>query len=436
MAGFLGQVIISFIAGYPHVGWRRLAVVLSPTAAVYVFFSWDDRWDNGEAFVMAIMALFFTSPLLLIGRDLVNWVSHGFSEEEISKPNYSSDQFLGLYRQCCKHGIYVYAGLKDGNRRVIAITAFIIVALIASLLILSQPRHLSELEQRQVEAEAASYFGETAVNTNNDYAKNNPEMQAPTSVDKAYRPAEKTPEPTVVVSNKHVEEVPNNTTSASGLSIFNKVWTLLPIPLLIGFIIWLNRSFRRDARQSNALFLSGGLEVESQLRLTGWLKFLIQFWFVVRVIFGGILLFNDASKTDGLASEALMGVQASSWVIFAISAIVSLDAARRLQNNREPASVSFAIRALWICGPLTQMLMGAAAIIIAHGSEVVDWGKIVGNTLSSAFLAGIWTLYLTQSKQVRLVYYGQGVPLETATPEPDKGSASAPAQKTDWDEMV
>jgi uncharacterized RDD family membrane protein YckC len=97
--GFFASLIFIYIRDYPHAGWKRLALVLSPVLALFVLFYWHDEYEVAP---MAIATLLLFGPLILFARDLFMWVSNGFSEQETVAPNYSLNILQDFYRQCAQ----------------------------------------------------------------------------------------------------------------------------------------------------------------------------------------------------------------------------------------------------------------------------------------------------------------------------------------------
>ncbi|HMN14365.1 MAG TPA: DUF2569 family protein [Bellilinea sp.] len=94
-----------------------------------------------------------------------------------------------------------------------------------------------------------------------------------------------------------------------------------------------------------------------------------------------------------------------SWLIFTASAAISFSAGYRLWKIHFPESVRFAILALWLAGPLGNILYMASAFFIFGdnvGGNVI--AEMIGGTIASCVAAGIWTAYLMRSVRVRNTY--------------------------------
>lgn len=72
-----------FVATYPHRGWKRLGLVLSPFAAgiTYSALNLARGVDADLALGLGLAALVGTCPLVLGLREAVLWVSAGFDAE-------------------------------------------------------------------------------------------------------------------------------------------------------------------------------------------------------------------------------------------------------------------------------------------------------------------------------------------------------------------
>lgn len=142
----------------------------------------------------------------------------------------------------------------------------------------------------------------------------------------------------------------------------------------------------------------------------GWLGLLV----VGLTILGPLLGFSQLSNELGAAMREFPQLANNaqwqnytqvSWLIFTASASVSFAAGYRLWKIHFPESVRFAILALWLAGPLGNVLYVTSAITIfgskAGGDAIA---QMVGGTISSFIVAGIWTAYLMRSVRVKNTY--------------------------------
>ena len=111
--------------------------------------------------------------------------------------------------------------------------------------------------------------------------------------------------------------------------------------------------------------------------------------------------------------------KAIAWGIVLASAAVSFIAGYRLRNHHHPASVSFAIGALWFSGPISTALVFIASNAV-FGVKLNDFfdTSTLGAAIGSLITAVIWTAYLKMSRRVRNTYFRQlyGNPVSTHVP--------------------
>jgi hypothetical protein len=135
----------------------------------------------------------------------------------------------------------------------------------------------------------------------------------------------------------------------------------------------------------------------------GWLTLLIVVLTILGPLRGLSQMINEFQATEKAfpnlaANAAWLQYKQISWMIFAITAAISISAGYRLWKIHVHKSVRFAILALWLVGPV-----GNTAYIIA---AVVSFGSIasadmlpdmVGSLIGSGIVAVIWTAYLIRS---------------------------------------
>jgi len=142
----------------------------------------------------------------------------------------------------------------------------------------------------------------------------------------------------------------------------------------------------------------------------GWLAILV----VGLTIIGPLWGFSELStyfrksveEFPRLASNARwQNYEHASWLIFTASAVISFAGGLRLWKTHLPESVRFAIIALWLAGPLANVLYIVSAIIIFGGNVNGHFiAQMVGGIISSVIGASIWTAYLMRSVRVRNTY--------------------------------
>lgn len=147
----------------------------------------------------------------------------------------------------------------------------------------------------------------------------------------------------------------------------------------------------------------------------GGLLFLLILWltfFAPMYGFGKLTQeFSEALKqSPHLATNAqFLNYKLSSYIIFVASALTSFAAGLQLWRVYSSESVRFAILAIWLSVPFAKILNLASVLWIYR--EIAAWSNIetmiltmLGSTLSSCVVAGIWTAYLIKSVRVKNTY--------------------------------
>jgi len=164
---------------------------------------------------------------------------------------------------------------------------------------------------------------------------------------------------------------------------------------------------------------SGAREVPGERPLAGpsgiggWLLLLIVLLTVVGPIFGWMkmggefLIAEDAQPWLEYSTEWKRYKNAS-WLVFTISASVSVLAGLGLALERRTAAVTRAIVAMWVIGPGGNLLLALALpLLIFRSLDFFDESagfRIFGILVASVIIAAAWTVYLTQSKRVANTY--------------------------------
>jgi hypothetical protein len=100
------------------------------------------------------------------------------------------------------------------------------------------------------------------------------------------------------------------------------------------------------------------------------------------------------------------------WLIVAASAGISISVGYRLWKIHFRESVRFAILALWLIGPLDNVLHYMSIFFIFDIFDMNDtfvndaFAEMIGSTIGSCIVAGIWTAYLKRSVRVKNTYTG------------------------------
>jgi hypothetical protein len=151
----------------------------------------------------------------------------------------------------------------------------------------------------------------------------------------------------------------------------------------------------------------------------GWLGFLIVVLMIINPLLGFGSLSNEFHDALELFPQLenntqLKNYKQVAWLILAALASTSFAAGYRLWKIHCPESVSFAILAIWLVGPLGHVLymifIGGYLDIIftaTHFSSnvrghIID--KMFTDTIFSVMAAGIWTAYLMRSVRVKNTY--------------------------------
>lgn len=84
LVGIYGTLLafsIFWVVTYPHIGWRRLALVIGPLAGIIAGIIWTDRISNDEELMIQVtFVTVFSSVTILVARNVVEWIKRGFKE--------------------------------------------------------------------------------------------------------------------------------------------------------------------------------------------------------------------------------------------------------------------------------------------------------------------------------------------------------------------
>lgn len=149
---------------------------------------------------------------------------------------------------------------------------------------------------------------------------------------------------------------------------------------------------------------------ESIAGIGGWLGFLIVSLMILSPLAGLGRLFGEISVAEIQYPQLVANTQWSnykqaSWLILALSVAISFSAGNRLWKSHFSESVRFAILALWISGPLGNLLHLTTAVVVM-GSQAMSsaFPEMLGGIIGSCIPAGVWTAYLMRSVRVRNTY--------------------------------
>ena len=177
--------------------------------------------------------------------------------------------------------------------------------------------------------------------------------------------------------------------------------SLIPLIIVIVIIALILRKFLN--RKSKAINCTG-------TGIGGWLAFLIfglmVLWPLVQ--FGQISNeFRDTLENlPALASNPeWLQYKQISWGIFMISAIISFSAGYRLWKIHFQDSVQFAVIALWLSGPVADLIYPLVALVIFSKLTVEDaLSMAVPKLILSILSTVIWVAYLKFSVRVKNTY--------------------------------
>lgn len=92
VAGFIAALSVQYTLSYSHLGWRRLALLISPIAGVVTFIWMQDASfyssDMDRNVIFSLGAFLTAGTMLLLARNVVLWVLEGFkmpSKEFVDK---------------------------------------------------------------------------------------------------------------------------------------------------------------------------------------------------------------------------------------------------------------------------------------------------------------------------------------------------------------
>ena len=153
-----------------------------------------------------------------------------------------------------------------------------------------------------------------------------------------------------------------------------------------------------------------GLTTPNISGVSGWLGYLVVMLTILNPLLGAVKISTQfrlvAAQFPQLANNPQWkDYMQVSWVIVTAAAAICFVAGYRLWKIHFFESVRFTITALWLAGPLGNILNIISAVII-FGSNAGSgfFTQMVAGTISSAIGAGIWTTYLMRSARVRNTY--------------------------------
>jgi hypothetical protein len=182
--------------------------------------------------------------------------------------------------------------------------------------------------------------------------------------------------------------------------------SMAPLALLVLLAWAVMRSLKRSAAKTSP---ATGL-ADNSAGVGGWLLFLI-----CGLIFLGLMIGAGRINADIMAAEAqypkLSEVAAwstyktATWWSFVVVCCISCYSGYGLLKRRDQSVVRQAKVALWLIGPVANILMGLLLPLVIFG-KLESNSQIVGGLIASVIVASIWTAYLAKSKRVKETYGG------------------------------
>ena len=84
VSGFMLSMMARWSLSYPHVGWKRLALIASPSLTCVILGLVSCFSRQPEAFQVSLVVIvpltIGVATLTLLGRDAVCWINHGFGD--------------------------------------------------------------------------------------------------------------------------------------------------------------------------------------------------------------------------------------------------------------------------------------------------------------------------------------------------------------------
>lgn len=142
----------------------------------------------------------------------------------------------------------------------------------------------------------------------------------------------------------------------------------------------------------------------------GWLGLLV----ITLLIVGPLLGFIHISTEFQSALKQMPQLENNSqwklysqvsWIIYSISATISIIAGYRLFKIYSYKSINFAIIAVWICNPVSKFIKIMSAMIISNNYTI---GTAVEREFiqifTSILISFAWTMYLIRSERIKNTY--------------------------------
>ena len=213
----------------------------------------------------------------------------------------------------------------------------------------------------------------------------------------------------------------------SGVALLNLLLLLMPVSTIVlgvivieavlgGFLLyWLNtravRAFFVGERPVPPAPQAGS---PGPAGIGGWLALLIVGLIGLRPLLGAGLIIADHTAAER-ETPVVVGVpawsnfKAATWSGFFATAAISIYAGWGLLKGRNRSVVRRAIGALWLAGPVGQVLVMIVVPLLTLGAfENSDINRFIRASewplIRSTIVASVWTAYLMKSGRVRSTY--------------------------------
>lgn len=140
----------------------------------------------------------------------------------------------------------------------------------------------------------------------------------------------------------------------------------------------------------------------------GWLVLLIVGLTILGPLVGFGRMIDEIEMAEKqfpslLSNAAWHQYKQISWNVFVVTVAISISAGYRLWKIHVKESVSFAIIALWLAGPIGNIAQ-IIIIGISFGLNTNTINKAIPSFIASVIPAGLWTAYLLCSVRVKNTY--------------------------------
>jgi hypothetical protein len=178
----------------------------------------------------------------------------------------------------------------------------------------------------------------------------------------------------------------------------------IPLVILVALAWFVATILRKIA----ARYPPAAVDVYEKSGVGGWLLLL-----VLGLTFLGPLMGAGRLNADFMTAEELYPslleivlwseYKMASWLCFAIIAVLSIYAGRKLLIVRTPSVIRFSIVILWVVGPLASLINAVFLPWLYFGGFKLD-ANFVGGFIGVCISSILWTAYLLKSRRVKATY--------------------------------